>query len=199
MPVPQLETFDAGTAATPAVVVTDQPALDALRTAAWAEGYQTGRDEARLSAASAEAESRATLAAHLTQLTLTADDVRRQTLAALEAPLLTLITRLLPVISHETLAPLILEQIAPLMEEAAGAPLILHTHPQARVRLGEIIASAGYPDLLIREDPQAGPDDAWFSLGVSGAGSEISLSRLCLEITRVLQDFFTLSQESQDG
>ena len=193
MPVPQLEAFDAERADASTVVITDAAALDALRAAAWEEGYQTGRDEARLQAASAEAESRAALASHLGQLTLTAAGAQREILSALEGPLLALTSCLLPVLARESLAPLLLEQISPLISEAAGQPLTLWLHPSGRARIGELLAASAPPELTICEDPALGPDDARFSIGGTGSGAELGLSRLCSEAARILQDFFTLS------
>lgn len=199
MPVPQLEAFDTGDAVCPAVVVTDAAALDALRAAAWAEGYQTGRDEARLSSAAAEAEGRNALIAHLGQLTLTADEAQRECLAALQAPLLALTGALLPLLARDCLAPLLLEQMTPLIAEAAGQPLTLYLHPEARARIGDLLLSAAPPGLTICEDVRLGPDAARFSIGQSGAGADLDPGRLCRAAERILQDFFTLSTTPPPG
>src|SRR5690606_10982879 len=108
-----------------------------------------------------------------------------------------IVNRVLPELARETLGPILVEQLMPMVAETAEQPANLILHPAARLQVEALLSQT--PGLLIEitEDPQLGEAQVFLRLGPRELN--IDLTRVTESIIRSVQDFFTLSQENPDG
>lgn len=197
MPLPQLEVFEAGRSPGRDVVVTNTASVEENRAAAWEQGYRAGWDDSEAAHMQNGNRVRAELEQNLMTLAFTWQEARAHILGAMEPLLQEIVSRLLPDLARETLGPILVGQLMPMVAEAAEHPANLTLHPAARPQVETLLSRR--PGLLfeIFEDPGLGEAQVFLRLGAREVS--INLSRVTESIIRSVQDFFTLSQENPDG
>ncbi|MCL4066183.1 hypothetical protein M3484_06345 [Pseudomonas sp. GX19020] len=197
MPLPQLEVFGAGRSPGRDVVVTDTASVEENRAAAWEQGYRAGWDDSEAAHLQNGDRVRAELERNLMTLAFTWQEARAHILGAMEPLLQEIVNRLLPDLARETLGPILVGHLMPMLAETAGQPANLILHPAARAQVEALLSRR--PGLLfeISEDPGLGETQVFLRLGAREVS--INLNRVTESIIRSVQDFFTLSQETPDG
>ncbi|WP_283176528.1 HrpE/YscL family type III secretion apparatus protein [Gemmobacter sp. 24YEA27] len=197
MPLPQLEVFEAGRSPGRDVVITDTASVEENRAAAWEQGYRAGWDDSEAAHMQNGNRVRAELEQNLMTLDFTWQEARAHILGAMEPLLQEIVNRLLPDLARETLGPILVGQLMPMVAETAEQPANLTLHPAARPQVEALLSRR--PGLLfeISEDPGLGESQVFLRLGAREVS--INLSRVTESIIRSVQDFFTLSQENPDG
>lgn len=197
MPLPQLEVFEAARSSGRDVVVTDSASVEENRAAAWEQGYRAGWDDSEAAHTQNGDRVRAELERNLMTLAFTWQEARAHILGAMEPLLQEIVNRVLPALARETLGPILVEQLMPMVAETAEQPANLILHPAARLQVEALLSQT--PGLLIEitEDPQLGEAQVFLRLGPRELN--IDLTRVTESIIRSVQDFFTLSQENPDG
>ncbi|SEC64029.1 hypothetical protein [Rhodobacter sp. 24-YEA-8] len=197
MPLPQLEVFEAGRSTGRDMVVTDTASVEENRAAAWEQGYRAGWDDSEAAHLQNGDRVRAELERNLMTLAFTWQEARAHILGAMEPLLQEIVNRLLPDLARETLGPILVGHLMPMVAETAGQPANLILHPAARAQVEALLSRR--PGLLfeISEDPGLGETQVFLRLGAREVS--INLNRVTESIIRSVQDFFTLSQETPDG
>ena len=197
MPLPRLEVFETARGPEREVVVTDLASVESTRLAAWEEGYRAGWDDAGAAHLQSGEQTRAELERNLMALAFTWQEARAHLLGAIEPLLMEIVSRVLPRLSRETLGPVIVEELMPMVAEIAEQPAILHLHPSARAQVEACLTHATGLPCVISEDPALAEAQGYLRLGTREVG--IDLTRATESIIKAVQDFFTLSQENPDG
>ncbi|NPD16633.1 flagellar biosynthesis protein [Xinfangfangia sp. D13-10-4-6] len=197
MPLPQLEVFETTRSADQEVVVTDLASVESTRLAAWEEGYRAGWDDAIAAQSQSGDQLRADLDRNLMALAFTWQEARAHLLGTIEPVMMEIITRVLPALSQETLGPIIIEQLMPMLATAADQPALLHINPAAQEHVEAALSRATGLPYEIVQDPTL--DEAQVYLRLDSREVSIDLSRVTTTIIKTVQDFFTLSQENPDG
>lgn len=190
----RLEVFDpATTPDTP-----EDGAQEQVRLAGYEAGYRAGWDDALATQAAEQARALAGIGRNLQALSFSYHDARTHVLRALEPLLTEIAARLLPGIAARTLPHLVAEQLLPLAETAANAPLVLHLHPASRAGAEHLIGPDPGLPLTIVEDPALGEGQVWLQAG--DAGVRIDLDGALTAIRALLDDFYDLAaKEPDDG
>ncbi len=197
MPLPRLEVFETPKGPDREIVVTDRNAVEENRAAAWEQGYRAGWDDAEAALAQSGEQTRAELERNLMALAFTWQEARAHILGAMEPLLVTMASLLLPRLARETLAPVIAEELLPMLAEAADQPAVLTLNPAARAEVEAFLSRTPGLRFDIREDSTLAAAEVFLRLGVREVS--IDLPRVTEEIITAVQDFFTLSQETPDG
>jgi flagellar assembly protein FliH len=172
--------------------------LEEAHLAAYEQGYTAGWDDATGAASDDQTRIRADLARNLQAMSFTFHEARAHVLRAL-APLIEEMTaRILPAIARESLAPLVVETVMPLAEQAADAPVVIVLNPVARPAVEALLQdSAGLP-VTFREEPTLGEGQVYIRL--ADTETRIDLDRATDEIAAAVRGFFDLTlQERQHG
>jgi flagellar assembly protein FliH len=180
------------------MVVLDQGALEETRLAAYDQGYAAGWEDAVAAQADEQVNLRADLARNLQALSFTYQEARAHLLGSLGPFVQDMVARLLPEVAREALAPVVLETLMPLADQACEAPVTIVVAPAARPPVEALLAEAtGLPVTLV-EEPTLGEGQAYLRLET--AEVVVDLDRAVAEITAAVRDFFALSgKENRHG
>ncbi len=196
MPMPRLEVFDTEPAPKQAqtAVLTQVAAIEDAKLAAYEQGYKAGWDDAAAAQSEDQTRIRADLARNLQQLSFTYQEARAHILKAIEPLLEEMVSRLLPETARETLAPLVLEQVMPMAEDATDQPVSLVLNPATRAAVETLIEQATGLPMKIEEEATLPEGQVFIRLGESEA--KVDLSRVTAEIAAAVRGFFSLNEES---
>ncbi len=187
-----LETFDmpAPVANLPEVA---QGEIEELRLAAYEQGYSAGWDDAVAAQSDEVSQLRADLGRNLIEMTLAHREARQHVLGTLEPLLLDMVTKVLPTIAHQTLGPIILEQLRPVAETMSSAPIIVMTAPRNREIVENLLsAQTGLP-ITVREEPSLGDGQAFLKLAESE--TRVDLDGVISAIAAAVAAFFHIEQD----
>lgn len=187
----KLEIFDTGTAAASDVGI--ELLTEEARLAAYEEGYSAGWEDAAAAEAASEARLGADLARHLQSLGFTFQEARIHVLRMIEPLMMQVVTRILPQIARQALAPVVAEALMPMADQLSETPLGLVVNPQMRARVEERLehVTSGLP-LRVVEEPTLGEGQAYLRLGETEM--VIDLDQATARIAGAVQGFFELSQ-----
>lgn len=191
-----LEVFDVldPQADTPAIVL-EAIAFEEAKLGAYDTGYRAGWDDAVAAQSTDQAQIGAELARNLKTMNFTFDDARGHVLAAMEPLLADIVARLLPEIARDTLAPLILDSLRPLAEQAAQSPIEIIINPAAQAAVAAVLAQSDGPPARITLEPNLGAGQAFLRFGQNE--TQIDLDGAILQISTALQGFFQLPERTQ--
>lgn len=189
MPRLRLEVFSTEHRATAAeTVVLDVSALEDAKLGAFEQGYTAGWDDAAAAQSDDLARTQAELGRNLQALGFSYQEARMHILRAIEPLLEEVVTRLLPALARDALAPIVLETLMPLAEKLGDAPVTLLINPASRGAIEQLLGKAtGLPILMI-EEPTLGEGQVYLRLGTSE--TKIDLDRATYEITAAVRGFF---------
>lgn len=194
-----LEEFESTENTTDAPVVTlDTIAFEEAKLTAYDKGYRAGWDDAVQAQSDGQEAISAELARNLKTLGFTFQDARGHVLHALRPLLQEMVSRLLPEIARDTIAPIALQVLMPLADTAADAPMELVIHPSARSAVDHLLASADNLPLTVTEEPTLGEGQAFLRL--AGSETQIDLDGAITDISAAIRNFYDLPERmSQDG
>jgi flagellar assembly protein FliH len=128
----------------------------------------------------------------LSDLSFSYREAHSHVLAAIRPLLTDMVRKVLPAIAHETLTPILVEQLFPAAERLAGAPIVLTVSPENRepVEAAVTAATAGAPPfpLSVVGDPALGPGQAFLRLGTEEM--RVDLDGVIEAISRAVTAFF---------
>ena len=199
MAMPKLEVFDAepGSPERPGMVTMQVSANEEAKLAAYEQGYKAGWEDAATAQSEDQGQIRADLARNLQQMSFTFQEARTHILKAIEPLLEEMVNRLLPEMSRETLAPLVLEQVMPMAEDMTDQPVTLVLNPSVRVAVEALLLQATGLPLTIEEEPTLPEGQVYIRLGASEA--KVDLTRVTKDIAAAVRGFFSLSEETPNG
>ncbi len=98
--------------------------------------------------------------------------------------------RLLPEMARDTLAPMVLENLMPMAEDLAEAPLTLVLNPAARGPIEALLEKATGLPLVIEEEPSLGEGQVYIRFGT--VETKVDLGAVTADIAKAVQGFFSL-------
>lgn len=171
-----------------AIVVLDALALEDSKLAAYDQGYSAGWEDATTAQSDDQTRMRADLARNLQSLGFTYHEARTHVLRAVEPLLQQVVGRLLPALARESLAPVVLEVLMPLVEKLADAPISLVVNPASRAAVETLLAAATNLPITIVEEPSLSEGQAYLRLGATE--THIDLDGATAEISTAMRGFF---------
>jgi len=191
----QLEAFDICDGPAASDLRADDADAESARLAAYEQGYNAGWEDSAATASSDQSRQVAEVARNLQALSFTFHEARTHVLRSLKPLLLDVVDRLLPEISRDALAPLVLETLMPLAGDSAEAPVTIVLNPAARPAVEALLAGAtGFP-VNLREEPTLG--EGQVHLVLDDAETRIDLDRAIAEIATAMRSFFGFSERER--
>lgn len=179
------------------IVVLDTLALEDSKLAAYDQGYSAGWEDATTAQSDDQTRVRADLARNLQSLGFTYHEARIHVLRAVEPLLQQVVVRLLPALSRETLAPVVLEVLMPLAETLADAPISLVVNPASRAAVETLLAHATGLPITIVEEPSLSEGQAYLRLGATE--THVDLDGATAEISAAVRGFFERPEREANG
>lgn len=179
-------------------VVLDTMALEEAKLASYDSGYSAGWEDAAAAQADDQTKIGADLARNLQSLSFTYQEARLHVLRAIEPLMQEMVSRLLPVLARETLAPVVLEILMPLAEQMVDAPVSIVLNPASRGPVEELVAKISSLPIALVEEPSLGEGQVYLRLGA--VETQIDLDRATAEIATAVRGFFEIpDRERQNG
>ena len=189
----RLEVFETEVqGSSPDTVVLDTMALEEAKLGSYDAGYSAGWEDAAAAQSGEQSQIKADLARNLQSLGFTYQEARMHILRNIEPLLQEMVGRLLPELARETLAPIVLDVLMPIVEKMADAPVTLVLNPAARVAVEGLLDQATGIPLTFIEEPSLGEGQVYLRMG--GAETAIDLDRATAEITAAVRGFFDLPE-----
>lgn len=182
----------------PDTVVLQSNEVEEARLQSYELGYSAGWEDATAAAAADEAKVSAELANSVQQLSFIHQEARTSILRAIKPVLVELTTRLLPDLAREALAPIVLDTLMPLMDQASDQSVCLVINPVARPAVERLLVQAAGLDLKIEEEPTLGEGQLYLRL--TNEETKVDLDSAVAEITKAVHEFFDYSEKDEsDG
>jgi len=139
--------------------------LETERTSAYETGYQAGWDDAAKAHSEDQMRIGTEFARTLQELSFTFHEARAHVIQSME-PLLDQMTRtLLPALVSETLGARILEELRPLIDDAADTPVDLMVAPASRPAIERYLEDRQTVAIRLTEEPSLAPGQAYLRMG----------------------------------
>lgn len=185
----RLEVFDAAPSPDREnVLVVSSSDVEDIRLQSYESGYSAGWEDAVSAAADEKGALSAEVANNLQRLSFSYHEARTQLLRSIRPILAQIISRFLPELARSTLAPIVLDRLAPLVEDAAEAKVVLMLHPSVRESVEALLSQGAGFDLSIVEEPTLGPGQVY--LRFQEAEECIDVDAALSEVASVVRDFF---------
>jgi flagellar biosynthesis/type III secretory pathway protein FliH len=195
MPPLKLEVFESAADADAPVDDAASLAQEEARLASYDSGYGAGWEDAMAAQSGDQTRLTADLARNLQSLGFTYHEARVHVLRGVQPLLQDIVSRLLPELARETLAPVVLEVLMPLAEEMADTPVVLHLNPASRPAVAALLEQAtGLPMTLIDEPALA---EGQVSLTLGQIGARVDLDAATAQIAAAVHAFFDLTTQEQ--
>lgn len=192
MPSLRLEVFDTAAASDGSLQpMVEATAVEEAKVAAFEQGYAAGWEDAAAAQQGDQTRIRADLARNLQTLAFTFQDARSHVLQAIRPLMLEMISRLLPEVAREALAPTVLDTLTPLAEAMADAPLTLVLNPAVRAQVEDLVAQATGLPMVIEEEPSLPEGQVYIRFGATE--TKVDLSQATADIATAVRAFFTLN------
>lgn len=192
MPSLRLEVFDTAMASDGSLQpMVEATAVEEAKVAAFEQGYAAGWDDAAAAQQGDQTRIRADLARNLQTLAFTFQDARSHVLQAIRPLMLEMISRLLPEVAREALAPTVLDTLTPLAEALADAPLTLVLNPAVRGQVEDLVTQATGLPMVIEEEPSLPEGQVYIRFGATE--TKVDLSQATADIATAVRAFFTLN------
>lgn len=192
MPALRLEVFDTGSAADGVLQpLVEAAAVEEAKIAAFEQGYSAGWDDAVAAQQGDQGRIRADLARNLQSLAFTFQDARSHVLQSIRPLILEMVDRLLPEVAREALAPTVLEALTPMADDLADAPLTLVLNPAVRGQVADLVAQATGLPMVIEEEPSLPEGQVYIRFGSSE--TKVDLSQVTADIAIAVRAFFNLN------
>lgn len=174
-------------------VMMEASAIEDVRLQAYETGYSAGWEDAAAATATEQDRLTAELANNLQRLAFTFQEARSHVLKSVQPLLVQLTTQLLPQLAQEVLAPVVLDTVMPLIDEATEAPIRIMLNPASRIAVERLLAQAAGLPLIVEEEPTLGEGQVYLRLGA--VEHRVDLDQAVLEITTAVHDFFDYSEK----
>lgn len=170
-------------------------AQEEARLTAFDQGYAAGWDDAVAAQDEETVRLRSELGRNLQQLSFTYAEARTHVLRAVEPLLADMVAKVLPAVARAALGGVVLEAIAPMLEEQAGAPVEVRLNPRSRATVEAILAAEGGPPFRVIEEPTLDETQVFLRLG--RAERIVDLGGVVAAIETALSAYFLPLTEEQ--
>lgn len=160
-----LEDFALAGAAAGAPEVPAPPLTEADRVAAYEDGYRAGWEDAGKAQREDQARIGAEFARNLQEISFTFHEARAHIIEAMGPLLDELLETLLPELMQEEFPQTVKEVLAPLIAEAADAPVDIVVGPGGAEQLQATVAECSGGAVRIREEPSLAQGQAYLRVG----------------------------------
>jgi|LFEF01.1.fsa_nt_gb flagellar assembly protein FliH len=194
-----LEVFEVGdhVADAPMAVLT-RSEQEEMRLKAYESGYAAGWEDCQNAISQDAMRLSQEVANALLHLCLTHDEARRHFLRSVEPLIIHLSTSLLPALAQDSLAPVVVEAIMPILRDGTDQTLRLRLHPSSRSAVEGLLARFPKVQLVVTEDMALGPGQVLLAMEESEL--HIDLEGALAQIQTAVADFFAmLNWEDSDG
>ena len=189
----RLEVFETDVqGSVPDTVLLDTMALEEAKLGSYDAGYSAGWEDAAAAQSGEQSQIKVDLARNLQSLGFTYQEARMHILRSIEPLLQEMVGRLLPELARDTLAPIVLDVLMPMVEKMADAPVTLVLNPAARTAVEGLLEQATGMPLTLIEEPSLGEGQVYLRMG--GAETAVDLDRATAEITAAVRGFFDLPE-----
>ena len=137
------------------------------KVATYEQGYQAGWDDATLAEAEDQSRIAADFARNLQDLSFTFHEARAHVIQTMEPLLNALVGKLLPDLVSETMGLRIIEELRPLIEDAADAPIELVVATASIPALEKQLANSQIGAIQLRQEPSLAEGQAFLRVGKS--------------------------------
>lgn len=193
----KLEVFETKASGSGTVVL-QSTEIEEARLKSYELGYAAGWEDAVAATRDEVGRLDAELANNLQHLGFTYQQARQHILTSIRPVVQELATRLLPELSREALAPVVLDTLMPLIDDAADQPISLKLNPVARPAVERLLSQAAGLPLVIEEEATLGEGQVYLRLGE--AEYRVDLGHAATEIIKAVHDFFDYSERDEsDG
>jgi flagellar biosynthesis/type III secretory pathway protein FliH len=193
----QLEVFETEKGASDALLL-EQVQIEEIRLEAFEQGYKAGWDDAVAANAQEQEKIGADLARHLHALSFTYHEARANVLRSVGPLLSDIAAKLLPVVAAESLAPMIVERMMPLVEARAEVPVTILVNPKMHAAVAAVLDAQEALPVALEDEPTLGEGQAVLRFGA--AEDRIDLDGVVEAIRAALAEYFTQAeQERIDG
>lgn len=160
-----LEAFDEAASTSMAAPLVSPEEVEAARLGGYDEGYKTGWDDAMSKSREDGERIGAEFARNLRDLGFTYEEARAHVLKSFEGFLDELAAVFLPAVMAEAIGPVLLEALADLADEAAGAPVLIRVAPGEAERLRGFLSEGTTLPVQIIDEPSLAEGQAYLKLG----------------------------------
>ncbi|MBN8294106.1 hypothetical protein JI664_19200 [Rhodobacter sp. NTK016B] len=188
----RLEVFETADTVDGPVLMTPEEVED-LRLNAYEKGYVAGWDDSGQQADAEASTRRAAIERQVEQLSFTYHEARGHILSALDPLLRAIAETILPPMARASVVPLIIDQLLPLAQAGAEAPITLRVGPGSEAAFREAMEGLLLPPLDIVETEDLTEGQAEFALGA--AQTRIDLTDAALAIATAIDRFYQIQPE----
>lgn len=193
----RLEVFETADAVEGPVLMTPEE-LEDLRLNAYEKGYVAGWDDCGRQADAEASTRRAAIERQVEQLNFTYHEARGHVLSALDPLLRAIAETVLPPMARASVVPLVVDQLLPLAQAGAEAPITLHVGPGSEKAFRDAMEGLLLPPVEIVETEELTEGQASFALGA--AQTRVDLTDAALAIGLAIDRFYQIqSEESQSA
>ncbi len=129
------------------------------------QGYKAGWDDSARMADEDQSKFSTEFAHNLQDLGFTFHEARSHVIHSMEPLLNALVEKFIPELMAQTLVPLILQELIPLVEDIADAPIQIVISPSNLIALEPLLTAATTCPLDLSEEPSLGPGQVFLRSG----------------------------------
>lgn len=167
--------------------------VEELKLNAYERGYGAGWDDGGQRAEADETARRAAFIRQAEQLNFTYHEARAHVLAALKPLLVAMLESVLPTVARASVVPLVIEQLVPLANVAADAPIRLRIARGMRNEFEAAFQGLVLPPLELVEADDLAEGQAEFGFGA--LDTRIDLDHAARSATRAIERFYMIKTE----
>lgn len=174
-------------------VVLQASEIEDARLQSYELGYAAGWEDAIAATADETGQLTTELANNLQQLAFTFHEARSQVIRNIQPVLTELATRLLPELAREVIAPVVLETLMPLIDDATDQPIVLTLNPASVPAVERLLSQAAGLPVRIHEEPSLGQGQVYLALG--DREYRVELDEAVKTIIQAVRNFFECSEK----
>lgn len=191
----KLETFDT------AAVTSDQVAMslsdfEEAKLTSFETGYEAGWEDAVAAQNVEVARLREDLGRNLHTLSFTYHEARGHILHALEPLLHDMVSKVLPSIAKETLGRIVMEQLLPVAESMASAPITVMANPESLPQIRDLLTTQDSLPFVFSAEASLGEGQVY--LRMTDTETRIDLDGVIKAIGAAVQTFFHIGNEEKE-
>jgi len=188
----KLESFEPRQADDAAIEI-EPVAFEEAKLAAFEKGYQAGWDDAVAAQNSETTRLHGDLGRNLQALSFTFHEARRHMLDALRPLLIDMTAKVLPEVARLSLPALVADQLMPLAEDLASAPVTVIANPAALPQIEEILTRDDTLPLAFASENSLSEGQVY--LRFSETETRIDLDAVIATISQAVATYFNSSAE----
>ncbi|WP_343116379.1 flagellar biosynthesis protein [Ostreiculturibacter nitratireducens] len=176
------------------LTVTDR---EELRLAAFEKGYTAGWDDAVAAQENEGSRLRADLARNMLDLSFSYHEARIHVLRAMEPLLQEMVAKVLPAVARQSIGPIVLEALGPLVAEIADTPIRVVLNPASLETVSSFLDPNGQIPLRFVEEANLGEGQVHLQFG--DTETRIDLDGVISAISAAISAYFETQKETADG